>query len=118
MKRFILIWAITGAMECNKCGVCCRLFLINLTEEEYKSGRYRTMFEDFGIVEDFEEAQMTGANILAQREDGSCIYLKEGKCSIHDERLQSCKNFFCSSKKPRFREMIKKIEEYKRNKGK
>ena len=89
--------------------------MINLTEEEYKSGRYKTMFEEFGIVEDFEEAEMTGANILAQNDDGSCIYLKEGKCSIHDERPKSCRNFFCSSKNPQFREMIKKIEKYKAN---
>ena len=94
LKRFILPSAITYTMKCNQCGVCCKLFMINLTEEEYKSGRYKTMFEEFGIVEDFEEAEMTGANILTQNDDGSCIYLKEGKCSIHDERPKSCRNFF------------------------
>jgi Fe-S-cluster containining protein len=103
-------------MKCNQCGTCCRLFLVNLTEDEYKSGRYRTIFEEFGIVEDFEEAQMTGANILRQNDDGSCIYLKDNKCSIHSTRPESCRKFFCNSKKPEFREMIKKIEKYKKNK--
>ena len=64
-------------MGCKQCGVCCRLFLINLTEDEYKSGRYKTMFDEF--VHDFQEAEMVGANILKQKEDGSCFYLRDGK---------------------------------------
>ncbi|MBU0536616.1 MAG: YkgJ family cysteine cluster protein [Nanoarchaeota archaeon] len=99
-------------MKCSKCGVCCRLFRINLTEEEYKSGRYRTEFEEFGLVEDFKEAEMCGANIIMPNDDGSCMYLKEGRCSIHKTRPQSCRNFFCADK--RFDNMIKKIDEYKK----
>lgn len=99
-------------MKCNQCGVCCRLFVINLTEEEYKSGRYRTMFEGFGITDDFEEAQLTCANTLSQKEDESCTYLKDNRCSIHENRPESCRNFFCDSKDHRFREMIKKIKAY------
>ena len=99
-------------MKCSQCGVCCKLFLINLTEEEYKSGRYETMFDEF--VEDFEEAELVGANILAQKEDNSCIYLKDGKCSIHSFRPQSCRNFFCDSEDKSFSKMIEKINEYKK----
>jgi Fe-S-cluster containining protein len=62
---------------------------------------------------DFEEAELVGANILAQKEDNSCIYLKDGKCSIHSFRPQSCRNFFCDSKEKRFKGMIEKIREYK-----
>ena len=43
-------------MKCLQCGVCCKLFYINLTEEEYKSGDYRTQFDEFDLVEDFVEA--------------------------------------------------------------
>jgi len=98
-------------MECSKCGVCCKLFWINLTEEEYKSGKYKTQFEEFGLEKDFEEAEMCGANIISQNKDGSCIYLIDGKCSIHKTRPQSCRNFFCKNTK--FTNMIKKIKEYK-----
>ncbi len=101
-------------MKCSQCGVCCRLFMINLTEDEYKSGRYKTLFDEFGVVDEFEEAEISGANLLAQNDDSSCIYLKDNKCSIHDNRPRSCRNFFCSSNNPKFREMIKKIEEYKK----
>lgn len=100
-------------MKCNQCGVCCRLFVINLTEEEYKSGKYKTIFDEFGIMDDFEEAVLTGANTLAQKEGGACIYLEDNKCSIHDGRPQSCRNFFCDSDNPQFKGMIKKIEDYK-----
>ncbi len=98
-------------MGCNQCGVCCKLFVINLNEEEYKSGKYKTIFEGFGLM-DFEEAELTGANLLAQNEDESCIYLKEGKCSIHENRPQSCRNFFCDSNDPWFQPMIEKIRKY------
>ena len=100
-------------MNCSQCGVCCRLFLINLSEEEYRSGRYDTMFDEF--VDDFEEAEMVGANVLKQKEDNSCIYLKDGKCNIHSFRPQSCKNFFCDSKNPDFKKMIETINEYKKD---
>ena len=97
-------------MECKQCGTCCKLFVINLSEEEYKSGRYKTIFDEFGVMDDFEEAELTGANTIAQKAGGACFYLKDGKCSIHNDRPQACKNFFCTSDNPDFKGMIKKIE--------
>jgi len=52
-------------MKCQMCGVCCKLFLINLTESEYKSKKYKTQFDEFEFIDDFKEAEMCGANILA-----------------------------------------------------
>jgi Fe-S-cluster containining protein len=100
-------------MKCDQCGVCCKLFLINLTEEEYKSKNYKTQFEEFGLTKDFQEAEMCGANIITQKEDGSCIYQKNNKCSIHTKRPEACKAFFCDSKDPNFKEMIKQINNHK-----
>ncbi len=99
---------------CFECGVCCKLFLINLNEEEYKSGKYKTQFEEFGLIDDFEEAELCGANIIKQKKGGSCIYLKNGKCSIHSIRPSSCRSFFCMSKNKDFKAMIKMINDYKR----
>jgi Fe-S-cluster containining protein len=98
-------------MKCSKCGICCKLFYINLNEEEYRSRKYKTQFDFFEFVEDFEEAEMCAANIITQREDGSCIYLKNSKCSIHNSRPEACRNFFC--KHPKFETMNKKIQEHK-----
>ena len=110
-------------MKCEQCGVCCKLFLINLTEEEYKSGKYGLVFDELGedgVTEDFDEAELCGANILAQKKDGSCVYLDSdsGKCSIHADRPKSCRNFFCSSDNPQFKHMIEKINSYKEKKKK
>ena len=99
---------------CSQCGACCKLFWINLTEEEYRSKKYKTYFEIFGFVDDFEEAERDGANLLAKQDDDeSCIYLKDNKCSIQENKPEACKKFFCKSKDPGFAEMIKKIEERK-----
>ena len=109
-------------MKCSQCGVCCKLFLINLNKQEYNSKKYETMFDEFvpgaeesGILGThemgFEEAELVGANILNQKEDKSCIYLKENKCSIHSERPEACTKFFCDSKEERFQGMIKTIKE-------
>ncbi len=95
---------------CLKCGVCCELFLINLTENEYKSGKYKTQFKMFGLIDDFTKAQNCGANIIEQNSDGSCIYLKDGNCSIHETRPESCREFFCKSKNKKYEEMMEKIK--------
>lgn len=100
--------------KCYECGVCCKLFMINLTEAEYKSGSYKTQFDAFEPMDDFVEAEMCGANIIEQKEDGSCIYVNNGNCSIHDKRPQACRAFFCESKNKDFAGMIEKIEEFKR----
>ena len=95
-------------------GVCCKLFLINLNEEEYHSRRFKTVFDDFDHINDFEEAELTGANILRQKEDGSCIYLKDNLCSIHKDRPEVCTKFFCNTTKPQFKDMVEKVNKFKK----
>lgn len=95
--------------KCEMCGICCKLFLINLTEEEYISGNYRTMNEEFGIFNDFEEAQKYGLHFLVKKENGNCIYLINNKCRIHEIRPEACRNFFCEGSEPEFEEMRKQI---------
>ncbi|MBT3260752.1 YkgJ family cysteine cluster protein [bacterium] len=102
-------------MECNMCGDCCRLFLINLTESEYRSKMYKTIFQNYGFINNFEEATEIGANFLAQNMDTSCIYLKNNKCSIHSKRPQVCRTFCCNSKDSQFKEMLEDIEEWRVN---
>jgi len=98
-------------MKCNQCGTCCKLFLINLTEEEYISKQFKTQFDEF--VENFEEAELICANIIEQKEDNSCIYQKNNKCSIHNKRPQSCRNFYCQSKNQQFKVMITQINSFR-----
>ncbi|PJA49436.1 hypothetical protein CO169_02010 [Candidatus Shapirobacteria bacterium CG_4_9_14_3_um_filter_39_13] len=67
------------------------------------------MFEQFGLTENFSEAEKYGLNILAQNKDNSCIYLKNNSCSIHQDRPQLCRLFFCTSKSKRFEKMRQAI---------
>lgn len=98
------------ANSCNGCGLCCKLFLINLSKEEYQSGKYRTLFEEYGVIESFQEASKCGANLLVQKTDGSCIYLDGTQCSIHADRPRVCRDFFCTSKARKFENMVKIIK--------
>lgn len=102
----------TGIVEqivCSRCGLCCRLFLINLDEAEYASGEYLTVFDDLKMVEDFDQAADCGANLLAQQDDGSCIYLKAGGCNIHERRPTACREFFCGGNEDEFADMREEI---------
>ncbi|MFH1561442.1 MAG: YkgJ family cysteine cluster protein [Patescibacteria group bacterium] len=96
--------------KCSQCGLCCQLFLITLTEKEYRSGKFAIQFEEFGQIDSFRKAIACGANTLKQRKDGSCIYLKNNKCSIHQTRPQACQRFLCTSKSKNFKRMIELIE--------
>ena len=96
--------------KCLQCGLCCRLFLINLSKAEYKSGKYQTMFGKSGMVENFSEARKYGLNLLAQNKNGSCVYLKNNLCSIHENRPSVCRKFFCQSKSLKFAGMRKMID--------
>jgi len=82
-----------------------------LSKEEYKSGKFKTELGEFGEFEDFSEAKNCGANLLAKKPDGSCIYLKNNKCRIHTERPKVCRSFFCTTKAKKFQKMVEIIKD-------
>lgn len=96
--------------KCDQCGVCCTLFLINLSKKEYYTGLYKTELEKFGLIENFKLASECGANIIKQKKDGSCYYLKKNKCSIHKIRPNVCREFFCVTKSKKFKKMVDLIK--------
>jgi len=97
--------------SCAQCGICCRLFYINLTQKEWESETYETQVKASEIYDKFRIVQGYGGNILCQKNDGSCIYLKNNMCSIHTRRPQSCKDFFCTSKAVKFKGMVSMIKQ-------
>jgi Fe-S-cluster containining protein len=74
------------------------------------SGVYKTELKEFDLDDDFNAVKRYGGNILRQKKDGSCIYLKNNLCSIHTRRPKSCRNFFCASSAKKFQEMIRIIQ--------
>lgn len=98
------------ANSCNGCGLCCKLFLINLSKKEYLSGKYQTTLQEHGVVDNFNLAKSCGANLLAKKSDGSCVYLEGTQCGIHDSRPNACRDFFCTTKAQKFSGMVKEIK--------
>jgi Fe-S-cluster containining protein len=82
---------------------------VNLTQDEYLSGKYKTQFGKSVVFKTFKQALFCGAATLKQKQDGSCIYLKNNKCSIHQTRPQVCRGFFCTSNSPKYSSMISQI---------
>jgi Fe-S-cluster containining protein len=98
-------------LSCSQCGLCCRLFIINLTKKEWLSDEYETELKKYFATDDFKTIQKYGGNILKQQENGSCIYLHDNLCSIHKKRPQSCRNFYCTSTLKKYKGMISLIKE-------
>jgi Fe-S-cluster containining protein len=96
--------------KCTQCGLCCSMFLVNLSKDEYYSGRYKTEHEKYGVINNFTKVIECGANILKKKNSGECFYLKNNRCSIHKSRPQVCRDFFCNSKLKKFQNMIKLID--------
>lgn len=103
---------------CEQCGICCTLFYINLNEVEYNSGNFRTMFNDSSKTLSYDRAAECGANFLNKKEKGECIYLKNNSCSIHQDRPQVCRAFFCKSNEKEFEKMRRLVVEHKGSLGK
>ena len=68
------------------------------------------MFQEDGVIENFNQAKDCGANFLAKKADDSCIYLEDNKCGIHTHRPSVCRDFFCTSKAKKFEGMVEIIK--------
>ena len=101
--------------SCSQCGICCRLFLINLNQKEWGSHWYKTALKKNCSDDDFNTIQKYGGNILSQKKDGSCIYLNNNLCSVHERRPKACRDFICSSTSKKFKGMISMIKERREN---
>lgn len=99
---------------CSQCGVCCKLFFINLNKTEYQSGKYETILGSDPKLLNFTQASKCGANFLAKKANGSCIYLKNNSCDIHTTRPKVCRAFFCGSKDKRFESMRQLVAKNKK----
>ena len=98
------------ANSCKNCGACCTLFLVNLSRNEYASGRYQTLLQDHGVIKNFAHAQRCGAHLVAKNADDSCIYRVDNRCRIHAARPQVCRDFFCTSRAQKFAGMVEAIQ--------
>ncbi|MEA3490186.1 MAG: YkgJ family cysteine cluster protein [Candidatus Omnitrophota bacterium] len=79
--------------------ICCRVYNVTTTEEEFRSGEYRAraVCAVSGKECENEKANCVNRNLWIERKpDGACVYLGEdNKCSIYERRPKACREFSC-----------------------
>lgn len=82
-------------VNCGNCEApCCKgIFVPLLTEKEFFSGKYPIKVID---VPEFKDKLPSAENIigLAVLKNG-CIFLKDNKCSIYEDRPKACRIYDC-----------------------
>ncbi len=72
-----------GDVPCNGCTACCHGPIVLHPSLGDDPTRYATVQDaEWGVK-------------LAQKPDGSCVYLKDGGCGIHERRPAICRAFDC-----------------------
>lgn len=80
------------SVPCNGCTACCRGEAIELHPEMGDDvASYDTMVVEIGAP----GIPSRKATVLRLNPDGSCVYLGEGGCTIHDRAPQICRVFDC-----------------------
>lgn len=77
-------------MECDRrCNnaICCKQLSVNLYFNDFINYDY-----------EFTEDENSIDYHIARNKDGSCIYLKNNKCSIYNDRPIDCKEYCCYSR--------------------
>lgn len=73
-----------GKVACDGCTLCCKGDAVRLLPgddiDSYKTERH---------------PRVRSARMLAHKENGDCIYLGDGGCTIHDRRPQMCRTMDC-----------------------
>jgi len=78
----------TQDVDCAGCTACCRRELVVLQPFESPVG-YRTK-------ENINPLSGKPERVLEHRENGDCVYLGEGGCTIYERRPAMCRGFSCA----------------------
>jgi len=82
--------------QCKNCHACCVGLFVELEPEDYD------LWEDLGILDEIlkqielnpnESVRCIHENVLKQKEDGSCVFLCNGFCTIYEVRPRVCRDF-------------------------
>jgi hypothetical protein len=73
-----------GPVPCNGCTRCCRGDAIRIMPHEDPS-KWKTV----------EHHLLPGHRMLAHKQNGDCIYLGDGGCTINDSKPEICQSFDC-----------------------
>lgn len=71
--------------KCGTCAACCWFEMVYVMDHE-------TGYDTESMVSPIDGAVL---RVLRHNPDGSCVYLKDGKCSIYELRPACCRGFDC-----------------------
>jgi lysine-N-methylase len=99
MRSKIRTLPIVEQWDCHHCTACCRETTIQLNPDDLdrlKQQQWEQHPEYRGIQIVRRTAWLGGAQILAHKADGSCVFLTgAGRCRIHEEFGPDAKPFIC-----------------------
>jgi len=70
--------------NCQQCGNCCRLKIIDLSKEDVER-------LEKGGYKDFTE--MKAGEVTFKRVNGRCLFNKNDKCTVYEHRAAICREF-------------------------
>lgn len=81
--------------ECQRCGACCRWEgHVILTDEDIARLAVATALSEVDFIERYTILAANRCQLsLAEQADGSCIFLKEDRCSVYEARPRQCRSF-------------------------
>ncbi len=78
---------------------CCRNWTINLTWDEYNSGRYEAQARVFHSEETDGQGNVIGSYEMYEMQqdmEGRCVYLDDNcRCRIYQQRPRVCREYTC-----------------------
>ena len=81
---------VSSEIDCTQCGQCCRSLMINVKPDEIPplAGTLGLDLADF--TSQYLEQSQQGAFIVNRQ---PCYFLSDNKCSVYEQRFQSCRDF-------------------------
>jgi len=80
----------TSAIDCQKCGNCCRSLMINVEENEANEVSDRLNMSREAFDEQYLEKGISGTMIINRI---PCPFLDENSCTIYSNRFSGCREF-------------------------
>ena len=93
MRKKFILRQIRNQFECQRCNLCCKVpgFVFLSHKEAGVLARYLKLSK-----EEFFEKYCTKEDahlVLKDQEDGSCIFLSEQGCTVHEAKPKQCRTF-------------------------
>jgi Fe-S-cluster containining protein len=81
---------ITPEIDCTQCGACCKMLMINVTDEETKSVSQHLQLSIAAFKEKYIEESLQGKMIINSI---PCHFLEDNKCTVYEQRFTECREF-------------------------